>query len=374
MTIKDNIFFAGFPTTNGSACFSEFVPAANADIVDTVLRAGCVPLGKANLQELALGVTATGAYGGPIGNPVDSSRVSGGSSGGSAVSVALSKGPLISLGSDTGGSVRIPAALCGVCGFKPSQGLLSLAGIFPLGPSLDHVGLFTKSMPEMSQAFQALSGVAPVQKERPRLGVPDRYFTEEMDETVSKSFWSSVDSIRESGKFEVLDVQVEKTYSRYSTARASIMLREAAWFYEELLNSARLRRLVNRDVVTLMDRGLKTGMVEYMRAMALRAESIREVPKLLAGIDALIMPTCLMVAPKIEQVLGNEIGRVRSLLLRNTELFNLTGMPALSIPARRGERQLPTAVQLVGNHGQDGLVVSVAEKVWETLHPRRRNR
>ena len=125
MTIKDNVFLAGFPTTDGSMSFREFLPPANAEVVDRLLGAGCVPLGKTNLHELALGVTGTSGYGGPIHNPSDASRVSGGSSGGSAVSVALSKGPIMSIGSDTGGSVRIPAALCGVCGFKPSQAFLA---------------------------------------------------------------------------------------------------------------------------------------------------------------------------------------------------------------------------------------------------------
>ena len=153
VAIKDNVFFAGFPTTDGSASFREFVPAVNATVVERLLGAGCIPLGKTNLHELALGVTSTSAYGGPIRNPSDPSRISGGSSGGSAVSVAMSRGPLLSIGSDTGGSVRIPAALCGVCGFKPSQGLLSTEGVFPLSPSLDHLGLLTKTVPDMSLAF-----------------------------------------------------------------------------------------------------------------------------------------------------------------------------------------------------------------------------
>ena len=248
VTIKDNIFFAGFPTTDGSRSFSDFLPPANARIVDLLLGAGCVPLGKTNLHELALGVTGTSGYGGPIHNPVDPSRVSGGSSGGSAVSVALSKGPIVSIGSDTGGSVRIPAALCGVCGFKPSQRLLSTDGVFPLSPTLDHLGLLTKTIPDMSFAFRALTGVPLARKAKPRLGVPTRYFTEDMDDAVSKSFLGAVDRLRSSGEFEVKDVPAEGDYARYSRARAVITVRESSLFYEKILRSPKLRRAMHKEI------------------------------------------------------------------------------------------------------------------------------
>ena len=368
VTIKDNVFLAGFPTTDGSRSFRKFLPPGNARVVDLLLGAGCVPLGKTNLHELALGVTGTSGYGGPIHNPTDPSRVSGGSSGGSAVSVALSKGPIISIGSDTGGSVRIPAALCGVCGFKPSQGLLSTDGGFPLSPTLDHLGLLTKTVPDMSFAFQALTGVPLTRKTKPRLGIPTRYFTEDMDETVSRSFLGAVDALRSSGEFEVKDVHTGGDYDRYSKARAVITVRESSWFYEQVLRSPKLRRAMHQDVLSLMDGGLKTGMLEYMRSMGLRGDAVREAPRLLSGIDALIVPTCLITAPRIDEVLGNETGKIRRLLLRNTELFNMSGLPAMSLPLGKTGASKPTALQIVGDHGKDGLVLSVAEKIWALLH------
>jgi aspartyl-tRNA(Asn)/glutamyl-tRNA(Gln) amidotransferase subunit A len=373
VTIKDNAFFSGFPTTNGSLSFREFVPSTNAEIVDLLLGAGCVPLGKTNLHEHALGATSTSALGGPIRNPADSSRISGGSSGGSAVSVAASKGPLVSVGSDTGGSVRIPAALCGVCGFKPSQGLLSTDGVFPLSPSLDHVGLLTKTVSDMSIAFRAITGPGAPAKERPVLGVPTRYFTEDMDETVSKDFMGVLDTLRRSEGFDVRDVKTEESYARYSRARATIMCREAAWFYEDLLRSPRSRRTMHSDVLALMDGGRRTGMIRYMSSMGVRADSIRSMSRLLDGIDALIMPTCLIVAPKVDDVVGKETGRIRSLLIRNTELFNLCGLPALSLPISSTGSSIPTALQIVGRHRQDDLVVSIAEKIRAALHSRQRN-
>jgi aspartyl-tRNA(Asn)/glutamyl-tRNA(Gln) amidotransferase subunit A len=373
VTIKDNVFFAGFPTTDGSACFTSFVPAANAAIVDRLLEAGCVPLGKTNQHELALGTTSTSAYGGPILNSSDPARISGGSSGGSAVSVALSNGPLLSVGSDTGGSVRIPAALCGVCGFKPSQGLFATDGVFPLSPSLDHLGLLTKTVPDLSTAFRALTGIAPrARRDRPRLGVPDRYFTEEMDETVSRDFSKSVEVLGSSGEFEVKDVHVEESYAAYSRARAIIQLKEASWFYEELLRSSERRSEMHQDVLTLLDSGLRYGMIEYMRSMDVRNDSLRRIPRLLDGVDVLVMPTCLIVAPRVDEVLGKETGSVRRRLLRNTELFNLTGLPALSLPIRKTDGSMPTALQLVGRHGDDAMVLSVAEAIWDSQRATKR--
>ena len=158
LTVKDNIFVARNRTTAGSQAFQQFVPAVNAEVVDSFLSKGCMPLGKTNLHELAMGATSSSSFFGPVRNPVDPSRISGGSSGGSAVSVAMSTYPIVSLGTDTGGSVRVPAALCGVCGFKPTIGTISMSGIFPLSATLDHVGILTKNMSDMSYAFRAISG------------------------------------------------------------------------------------------------------------------------------------------------------------------------------------------------------------------------
>jgi aspartyl-tRNA(Asn)/glutamyl-tRNA(Gln) amidotransferase subunit A len=381
VTLKDNIFFGGFPTTNGSVFFRDFVPPVNADVVDKLLEAGCVPVGKTNLHELALGVTGTSGYGGPIRNPVDPSRISGGSSGGSAVSVALSAGATASIGTDTGGSVRVPAALCGVCGFKPSQGLFSTDGVFPLSGSLDHIGLFTKTMPDMALLFRALTGAKARKRRRAaaertvRIGVPSSFFTDDMDEDVSKHFFRTIAKLKERSDVRVKAVRVTEDLRRYSRARGKITCKEGAWFYEELLRSDEARKGFHADVLALMDGGLRTGVIEYTRALNLRARSIDTVFRLLSGgLDVLAMPTCLRTAPKVEEVLGKETGQMRSLLLRNTELFNMCGFPALSIPMNVGEgRGLPTAIQLVGRFGEDERVVGVGERVWGALYPARRN-
>ena len=133
-----------------------------------------------------------------------------------------------------------------------------------------------------------------------------------MDETVSRDFSVSVEALRSSGEFEVGDVSVDEEYSRFSRARAIIMCREAAWFYEEILRSPRLRRTMHKDVRTLMDGGLRTGTIEYVHSMNVRTDWVRQAPRLLDGLDTLIMPTCLIVAPKVDEVVGKETGRMRS--------------------------------------------------------------
>ncbi len=380
VTLKDNIFLGGFPATNGSEFFSEFVPPVNADIVDILLAEGAIPLGKTNLHELALGVTGTSGYGGPIGNPVDPARISGGSSGGSAVSVRLAKGPIASIGSDTGGSVRLPAALCGVCGFKPSQWLLSTNGVFPLAPSLDHLGLFTGTMPDMSTLFHAIVRYDPPAKPvRPakliRIGVPSSYFTDDMDKRVAGDFARALERLGKQEALRLSRVKVEQDFSLFSRARGRITCREGSWFYEELLRSSGARRKMHKDVLSLMDRGLKTGTIEYTRAMNVRALSIDVVSRLLpGGLDVLAMPTSLVVAPRIDDVVGKETGPIRSLLTRNTELFNLCGFPALSVPMSvGGAGNLPTALQLVGRFGEDERVIAVGEFIWNVLHGGPRN-
>jgi len=368
VTVKDNAFLGGFPTTDGSAAFSDFIPETNAEVVDQMLGAGCVPLGKTNLHEFALGITGTSGYAGPIHNPVDPSRISGGSSGGAAVSAALSKGAMLAIGSDTGGSVRVPAALCGVSGFKPSHGVLSTEGVFPLSASLDHVGLLAKSVPDVAVGFRTLTGSRPLPRRRQKLGIPSRYFVDDMDKRVSKEFWRSVDKLRESDDFEVRQVPAKDDYRRFARARVVIQLKEASWFYESLLRSPETRKVMHNDVKTLMDRGLKTGMIQYMLSMNTRVDSINAMSRLLKGVDAILMPTCLVVAAKIDEVVGKETGELRALMLRNTELFNLSGLPAISLPAAQRSGALPVGLQIVGRPCDDGRVLATAESAWAVLH------
>ena len=391
IAIKDNMFYGGFPTTGATYFFRDFVPNLNAEILDDAMGLGCVPLGKTNMHELALGGTSAASYFGPVRNPHDPDRVAGGSSGGSAVSVTLAKGSVLGLGTDTGGSVRVPAALCGIMGFKPTLGLLSLEGVFPLSATLDHAGLLTRTMPDMIAAFdqlcyhqddvatEALLGTArqrvSVKRHnkrrelgrKTRLGVPSKHFLEETEEKVLRNFWRALDRMKASDEFLVDEVPTDSTYERFTTARAAIQLKEAAWFYEELVKSRRIAAHMNADVVRLLKRGLRVGQIRYLRANLVRLESVRVFGRLLKGLEALAMPTTRMAAPRLADVAGKEAGRLRKLLLQNTEVFNLSGFPALSIPSNPGTGELPTAIQLACGLGEDPLVLQIGELAMRAI-------
>jgi aspartyl-tRNA(Asn)/glutamyl-tRNA(Gln) amidotransferase subunit A len=355
LAIKDNIFFGGSPTTAASYYFRGFVPNLNAEVVDGALGLGCIALGKTNLHELALGATSAASYFGPVKNPVDPGRVAGGSSGGSAVAVAMARGPLLGLGTDTGGSVRIPASLCGVIGFKPTLGRLSLEGVFPLSPTLDHMGLLTRTMPDMITAYEALSGerVPPPPRRKMRVAVLKGHFLEGAEPSVSRSFWRAVEMMKGSGRFVVEEVETGPEFARYGIARGTILVREGSWFYDEIISSKGAEEHMDAGVLALLRRGLKTADLRYFQANLVRLESIRAVGRLLKGVDAVATPTTGIVAPRLDEVVGKEAGEVRQLLIRNTEVFNLCGFPAVSVPSNPGSRDLPTGLQLACPAGED---------------------
>ena len=366
LAIKDNFALGGFPTTGATYYFRNYIPGANAELVDSALGIGAVPLGKTNMHEIALGATSAASYFGPVRNPYDRNRVSGGSSGGSAVAVAKSKVPILGLGSDTGGSERVPAALCGIMGFKPTLGALSLEGVFPLSATLDHAGLLTRTMPDMARAWEGLrrpgrTRRAKMRRRKMRIGVPTAPYMDDVDKNVLRNFWRAMEKMRKSGKFEVVDVKAGSRFERFTTARGEIQLREAAWFFETLVKTRAISSRMNRDVITLLQRGMRIGAVRYMNANLARLESIRAFGSLLDGLDALAMPTTRTSAPLLSEVTGKEAGSIRKKLLQNTEAFNLCGFPALSVPSNPGAQELPTAIQFAGRLGEDDLVLKVGE-------------
>jgi len=369
LAIKDNIFLAGHRTTAASFYFREFVPKITSELVERALALGCVPIGKTNLHELALGATSAASYFGPVRNPHDPERIAGGSSGGSAVAVALAKGPMLGLGTDTGGSTRVPASLCGLIGFKPTLGRLSLEGVFPLSPTLDHMGLLTRTMPDMVASFEALSGekVSPTPRRRIRVAALKGHFIEGAEASVSRNFWRAVEMMRASGRFAVKEVEAGPEFARYGRARGTILVREGSWFYEELASSRDAEARMDAGVLALLRRGLKTADLRYFESNLVRLESIGAVGRLLKGFDAVVTPTTGIVAPRLGEVVGKEAGEIRQSLIRNTEVFNLCGFPAVSVPSNPGGKGLPTGLQLACPAGEDGLTITVAGEALRAI-------
>ncbi len=318
-----------------------------------------------------MGATSAASYFGPVLSPLDQKRVAGGSSGGSAVSVATSKGPVLGFGSDTGGSIRVPAALCGIVGFKPTQGALSLEGVFPLSATLDHAGLLTRTMPDMTTAFLELTKsrrkASGNERRKVRVGVLTGHFFEETEERISANFWRAMKRMESSGNFSVKEIPTDASYERFTRARGAIQLSEAAWFFGELVGDEKVAAKMDPDVVTLLRRGMKFGQVRYLGANLTRLESIRIFGRMLKEVDVLAMPTTRAVAPKLDDVRGNEAGKLRRVLLQNTEVFNLCGFPALSIPSNPGSRELPTAIQLSGRLGDDQEVLLAGELAMQAI-------
>jgi len=205
------------------------------------------------------------------------------------------------------------------------------------------------------------------QSVRIRIGVPSKHFLDETEKNVARNFWRALDRMKASEGFSVVEVPTDSSYERFTTARAAIQLRDAAWFYEELVKSKRIASHMNADVVTLLRRGLRVGQIRYLGANLVRLESVRVFGRLLKGLDALAMPTTRMAAPRLADIAGKEAGRLRKLLLQNTEVFNLSGFPALSIPTNPGGGALPTAIQFACRLGEDPLALQIGELAMQAI-------
>jgi aspartyl-tRNA(Asn)/glutamyl-tRNA(Gln) amidotransferase subunit A len=374
--IKDNVFVSGYRATNGCVAFKDFIPKVNGDVFDLFYSKGAIPLGKTNLHELCLGPTCSASFFGPVRNPIDSTRVTGGSSGGSAVSVARAKYALSSIGSDTGGSVRIPAALCGICGFKPTINTISSFGVFPLSATLDTVGVLARTMEDLIFSF---GGIMPERfqfkqskksrKGKAKIGIPGKRYFDDADKSVLKSFWNAIEKIR--GEFEIIEGISITDEDRIARARRSIMLREGAWFYSEVLGNEEYRKRMDADVLTPLDFGLKMGMVEAMQAESFRLAFTSKMFGVFNDVDYVAMPTCLIEPPKLEDMLDrSKYARARPLLIRNPEVWNLCGFPALSLPSNRLDgHTLPTGLQIAGKYGNDVGVLEIGRRIWQLIHP-----
>lgn len=363
VAIKDNIDVAGYYTTCALRYFSSVRQRRDAAVVATLRREGAIILGKTNMHALALGATSTSSDYGPVRNPRDTSRIAGGSSGGSAAAVALGLAQA-SLGTDTGGSVRVPAALCGVVGFKPTISSMSLRGVAPLSPSLDHVGILA---PDVATAHRLCAYLMrldqmarPQEPSRLRLGLPKGGFLEGLEGAIEEAFLGAVEALERRGvKFAQVKLP---SLARINRLRAVVLLREASWLYQPLVNQ---EGLLPADVRQTLLRAKGITKKKYLRALISRHAAVARAELGLSRVHALIMPTVPIAAPKMDQVLGREL-RWRGPLLRNTAYFNYTGQPAISLPVNMNEG-LYLGLQLVGRLGRDGELLAIADTIERLL-------
>ena len=360
---KDLIATKGIRTTSGSKLFSDLIPDVDAPIVEKLTACGAVMLGKTGLHELAYGVTSDNPHFGTIRNPRDPARTPGGSSGGAGVAVATGMA-FIATGTDTGGSIRIPASFCGVTGLKPTYGLLDRSRIQPLGLSLDHVGPLTRTIADAGIAFEAmLNGAqlrpAPASLQYIRIGLPENFYFTQVAPDVRDAVHNAAAAADRLGA-RVVPVKVPDIDALNDVGRV-ILLAEAAAVYEPYLSR---REDFGADVLALLDQGRLVPATDYVNAQRIRKMLVAEFRGLFSSIDCLLTPTTPTTAPLIGQKQVELDGQMLDTRLATTRLvrgINVLGFPALSMPCGKSAENLPIGLQLIARPLEENLLLALGD-------------
>ncbi len=351
--LKDLFETRGIRTTAGSKIFADYVPEHDSTVYRKLTEAGAVLMGKTGMHELAYGITNENPHYGAVRNPRDPARISGGSSGGSAAAVA-SETVFFAMGTDTGGSIRIPAAFCGCVGFKPTFGLVNRAGVIPLSSSMDHVGPMTRTIRDAELVMQAISDFKPAPA-RPlagcRIGVPTNFFIERLSPAVASAF---EDALHRAEKLsaEIVPITVPDPTEINTIARI-ILLSEASAFAEPHLHR---RADFGADVLALLDQGRLISATDYVNAQRLRGIYRTQWAEVWKNADVIFTPTVAIEAPLPGQtsVDGEDVRLASTRLVRP---FNALGWPAVSAPLFSST--FPTGLQIVGAPSADSYLLSI---------------
>jgi aspartyl-tRNA(Asn)/glutamyl-tRNA(Gln) amidotransferase subunit A len=369
IAIKDLFATRRLRTTGGSRILRDWLPSSDAAAVQRLRAEGAVIFGKTNLHEFAYGVTNANPWWGVARNPRDESRIPGGSSGGSAIAV-VAEMAAAALGSDTGGSIRIPAALCGCVGLKPSFGSIPVAGAIPLGYSLDHVGPLTRTVDDAGLMFDVLSATRAWEAgrrrtarglRRLRVGLLGGPLLSPLERPVQRALEAASAGLRKSG-LRLVRVTIEElewtVATQLITLRAEASAVHARWF--------RARpRAYGKEVRVRLQLGALVSGAEYVLAQRMRSRIREAVRRAFDDVDVLLLPSTPISAP----LLGERTVRWRSgdepvdgALVRLTAPFNLTGLPALSVPWI-SDGGLPVGIQVVGRWNDEATVLAVGRLV-----------
>ena len=389
---KDLYSTKGVRTTGGSKILADSVPAADATVVARLARAGAILLGKLNMHEFAYGPEGLNAHYGDTRNPwsTDAHRVAGGSSSGSGAAVAAGLAPG-SLGSDTGGSIRIPASLCGITGLKPTYGRVSRAGVLPLAWSMDHVGPMTRSARDCALMLGVIAGYDPADATTSVLPVPDygaaltgdvkglrvgllrAHFTDAAAPDVRAAVEAAATQLERAGA--VIDEVNLTQVTHVAPASAAIVGSEALAYHAAWMRSR--PQDYQADVRERLRIGAFVNGAHYVRAQQLRALVAREIDEALARRDVLLAPATPLAAPVLgerETMLGDGPSDVRAALLRCTRPFNFSGHPACAAPCGFTAGGLPVGLQIVGRPFDEATVLRVVDAYqrttdWHTRRP-----
>jgi aspartyl-tRNA(Asn)/glutamyl-tRNA(Gln) amidotransferase subunit A len=370
IALKDLIDTAGIRTTAASKHYQDRVPKDDAEVVRRLKMAGAILIGKANMDEFAYNFTSETSSFGRVPNPWNQERSPGGSSGGSAVAVAAGM-CLGALGSDTGGSIRLPAALCGITGFKQSYGRVSTEGVAPLAWSLDHVGPMCRTAADAALLLGGMSGVTPQYNRNVKalqLGIPRALFFDKIDPQLEKAVAEAAKvlaSLTANTKEVVLpEIPMSSQLTFFPEAYARIITAEAYAFHEDMLNQHPER--YHPGTRKSIEGGATVTTPQYIRAhrqmQQLRANSTR----LFENVELLITPSAPGPAFKF--------GSGDLVFLRNAAYWNLYGLPSISIPCGFTTDGLPLGLQITGPAGRDDTVLSLASAYqqvtdWHTRRP-----
>jgi aspartyl-tRNA(Asn)/glutamyl-tRNA(Gln) amidotransferase subunit A len=373
ISLKDNIDVAGVRTTAGSLLYADRIPTADATLARRLREAGAVLIGKANMHELALGVETDNPVFGRTRNPLDPARIPGGSSGGSAAAVVAGIG-LASIGTDSGGSVRIPAALCGLVGLKPTHGRVSNAGIIPNYPSFDCAGPIARTVEDVAHVLRAIAGYDPADFATFRVPVDD--YAHELAAGIARlhigvlrplfggsaradvlaAFEAALGTYRELGA-EIVDVDLQSDLTRLKDAARPEL-------GERYANDLRTRpQDIRAEIRAKLEAGLATGLEDHMRARRASEALTAELRAALEKVDVLALPTLPVTAPRIGVAVvpfGDGAADLEDALVAYVRLFNLARLPAVTHPCGTGEDGLPVGLQLVGRPLDESLLLRIA--------------
>jgi aspartyl-tRNA(Asn)/glutamyl-tRNA(Gln) amidotransferase subunit A len=373
IALKDLCATQGVRTTSGSKLFQDYTPTRDATVAARLAAAGTILLGKLHMNEFAYGPDGDNAHYGRARNPWNPDCLTGGSSSGSGSAVAASL-CLGALGTDTGGSIRIPAALCGIVGLKPTYGRVSRYGLTPLAWSLDHAGPMAKTVEDAALLLQAMAGYdardsATVRLPVPdyagslngevrglRIGIPQEYFYEVLDSEVEAAVRQAIEVMQELGASVQ---QVSWPSLRFATLTAlTLVLAEASAFHDRWIRTR--PQAYQPEIALLLKWGMLLPASAYLKAQRLRALICREASALWRQVDVLVIPATMLAAPRADERQARIGGRqfsMREALLRLMRPFNLTGLPALSLPCGFTAAGLPIGLQIAGKAFDEATIL-----------------
>lgn len=392
ITLKDNIWTRGIRSTAGSKVLRNFIPPEDATVVRKLARAGAVLLGKTNLNEFAYGITGGNEHYGPVRNPWALDRISGGSSSGSAAAVAAGL-CAASIGTDTGGSIRVPSAFCGTVGLKPTFGRVSVFGTMPLSPSLDHVGPIARSVGDAAILLGAIAGRdsldptssptavddyftatrKPLRKFR--LGRPREHYWERLDPEVRRLAEAAVRDLEKCGG-TVSEVSLPHLKPSLDAA-TEISLAEALHVHEAAGYFPTRAAEYSEEVRERIESGAKIPAHRYLAGFDVKKRLLAEFEEAFRSVDAIVAPTEPIAAPPIGaesvRIDGVEVG-ARAAIVGHCRPANFTGLPAISLPCGFTREGLPVGLQLIGRAFGEASLLQIARSYeqandWGSRHP-----